>query len=171
MGLLSFIKGAGEKIFGSDEEEKKIEAEVQAEAEAQREAQMARLEELKRARALENRVKGLGLEVEELCVECEGPSVTLQGKVDTQETSEKAALAVGNIDGVESVDNQLEVTNPEPEAVYHTVERGDTLSKIAKEHYGNAMKYPVIFEANKPMLEHPDKIYPGQVLRIPPIEG
>ena len=48
---------------------------------------------------------------------------------------------------------------------------GDTLSKIAKQHYGNAMKYPVIFEANKPMLEHPDKIYPGQVLRIPPIEG
>ena len=48
---------------------------------------------------------------------------------------------------------------------------GDSLSKIAKEHYGNAMKYPVIFEANKPMLEHPDKIYPGQVLRIPAIES
>ena len=49
------------------------------------------------------------------------------------------------------------------------VRRGDTLGRIAKEHYGDAMKYPVIFEANKPMLEHPDKIYPGQVLRIPPL--
>ena len=56
---------------------------------------------------------------------------------------------------------------PEPEATYYTVVSGDTLSKIAKEQYGNAMKYPVIFEANKPMLTDPDKIYPGQVLRIP----
>jgi len=59
------------------------------------------------------------------------------------------------------------VVTPEPEAQYHTVVKGDTLSKIAKTFYGDAMKYPVIFEANKPMLTHPDKIYPGQVLRIP----
>lgn len=50
----------------------------------------------------------------------------------------------------------------------YTVEKGDTLSKIAKQMYGDAAKYPVIFEANKPMLKDPDKIYPGQVLRIPP---
>ena len=50
----------------------------------------------------------------------------------------------------------------------YTVVKGDTLSKIAKEMYGDASKYPVIFEANKPMLKDPDKIYPGQVLRIPP---
>jgi nucleoid-associated protein YgaU len=56
-----------------------------------------------------------------------------------------------------------------PQAVFYTVQSGDTLSKIAKEHYGDAMKYPVIFEANKPMLKDPDKIYPGQVLRIPPM--
>ena len=49
----------------------------------------------------------------------------------------------------------------------HTVKGGDTLGKIAKEFYGNAMEYPKIFEANKPMLKDPDKIYPGQVLRIP----
>lgn len=53
----------------------------------------------------------------------------------------------------------------------YVVEKGDTLSKIAKEVYGNANKYPQIFEANKPMLSHPDKIYPGQVLRIPPLEN
>ena len=53
------------------------------------------------------------------------------------------------------------------EAIYHTVEKGDWLSKIAKKHYGDANKYMLIFEANKPMLSDPDKIYPGQVLRIP----
>ena len=56
-----------------------------------------------------------------------------------------------------------------PEAQYHDVVRGDTLSAIAKKFYGDANKYPVIFEANKPMLSHPDKIYPGQKLRIPPL--
>ena len=50
----------------------------------------------------------------------------------------------------------------------YTVAKGDTLSKIAKQFYGNAAEYPRIFEANKPMLTHPDKIYPGQNLRIPP---
>jgi nucleoid-associated protein YgaU len=49
----------------------------------------------------------------------------------------------------------------------YTVEKGDTLSGIAKKFYGDASDYPVIFEANKPMLSDPDKIYPGQVLRIP----
>jgi nucleoid-associated protein YgaU len=62
------------------------------------------------------------------------------------------------------------VERPEPEATFYTVQRGDTLSKIAREHYGNASKYPVIFEANQPMLREPDKIYPGQKLRIPPLE-
>ena len=56
-----------------------------------------------------------------------------------------------------------------PEAVYYTVVSGDTLSKISKVNYGDANKYMVIFEANEPMLTHPDKIYPGQVLRIPPL--
>ena len=51
--------------------------------------------------------------------------------------------------------------------VTYTVQAGDTLSKIAKEYYGDANKYPAIFEANKPMLSHPDKIYPGQNLIIP----
>ena len=57
------------------------------------------------------------------------------------------------------------------EAQFHTVVSGDSLSKIAKHFYGDPMKYPVIFEANKPMLADPDKIYPGQVLRIPAMKG
>lgn len=54
-----------------------------------------------------------------------------------------------------------------PTSVFYTVKSGDNLSKIAKEHLGSANRYPEIFEANKPMLKHPDKIFPGQVLRIP----
>ena len=76
-------------------------------------------------------------------------------------------LALGNVEGIGSVDSQLNILNPEPEAKFYTVESGDSLSKISKEMYGDPMKYQQIFEANQPMLTHPDKIYPGQVLRIP----
>lgn len=89
------------------------------------------------------------------------------GKAPNQETKEKIVLCCGNVEGVSAVNDQMGVSAPEPEATFHTVVRGDTLSKIAKAVYGDAMKYPAIFEANKPMLSHPDKIYPGQVLRIP----
>ena len=84
---------------------------------------------------------------------------------------EKILLTVGNTAGISAVDDAIEVEAAEPEAQFHTVERGDTLSAIAKKYYGKASKYPVIFEANKPMLDNPDRIYPGQVLRIPAIDG
>ncbi|MFT7598265.1 MAG: nucleoid-associated protein YgaU [Acidimicrobiales bacterium] len=61
----------------------------------------------------------------------------------------------------------VQAARPRRPRKLHVVESGDTLSKIAKEHYGDASKYPVIFEANKPMLSNPDLIFPGQVLRIP----
>lgn len=95
-------------------------------------------------------------------------TVTLRGEAPDQATREKVLLAAGNVHGVASVDDQMSVARPEPEAKFHTVAKGDTLSAIAKTYYGNANKYMVIFEANQPMLSHPDKIYPGQVLRIPP---
>ena len=79
-------------------------------------------------------------------------------------------MVVGNTAGISGVEDEMMVEIEEPVATFHTVERGDTLSKIAKKVYGNAMKYPVIFEANRPMLTHPDKIYPGQVLRIPSLD-
>ena len=63
----------------------------------------------------------------------------------------------------------LTVDTLEKPSQFHDVVKGDTLSAIAKKYYGDASKYPVIFEANKPMLTHPDKIYPGQKLRIPPL--
>lgn len=91
--------------------------------------------------------------------------MTVTGEVEQQQDSEKIVLALGNVEGIESVDNNLVVASPKPQ--FHTVVSGNTLSKIAQKFYGAANKYSVIFEANKPMLTHPDKIYPGQVLRIP----
>lgn len=93
--------------------------------------------------------------------------MVIKGKAASQEAREKAILAVGNIAGVAEVEDALETDDSAPEAVFHTVEKGDTLWAIAKTHLGDGAKYPEIFEANKPMLTHPDKIYPGQVLRIP----
>ena len=80
-------------------------------------------------------------------------------------------MSVGNIKGIAKVDDRMTVTvvEPQPESQFHTVVSGDSLSKIAKKVYGNAMKYNEIFEANKPMLKDPNLIYPGQVLRIPPL--
>ena len=88
-----------------------------------------------------------------------------------QATKEKVVLVVGNSNGIATVDDQMTVEHVEPEAQFHTVVSGDTLGKIAKKYYGNAMKYPVIFDANKPMLKSPDLIYPGQVLRIPQLDA
>lgn len=48
-----------------------------------------------------------------------------------------------------------------------TVKAGDTLGKIAKEHLGDASKYTAIFNANRDQLSDPDKIQPGQVLKLP----
>ena len=149
MGLMSFFKGVGEKLFGKSETENTEKA-----------------PELK-ASALLAHVQGLGLPFKALTVKVDGDTATVSGEVEHQEDAEKIALAVGNVEGVGAVDNQMVVSTPAPEARYHTVEKGDTLSKIAKTMYGDAMKYPAIFEANKPMLKDPNLIYPGQVLRIP----
>jgi nucleoid-associated protein YgaU len=150
MGLMSFFKGVGEKIFGKSE------------AEA-----AEKTPELK-ASALLAHVQGLGLAFNSLTVKISGDdTVIIEGETATQQDAEKIALAVGNVEGVHAVDNQLVVAEPAPEARYYTVVSGDSLSKIAKEMYGDMMQYPAIFEANKPMLKSVDLIYPGQVLRIP----
>ena len=141
MGLFDFVKDAGQTLFGKDEPE--------PERTVTRTPDKAHADKAK-AGSLYRMV-----------------TARLTGQAATQETREKLVLLVGNVQGVARVDDDMTVATPAPEAKMHTVERGDTLSKIAKTYYGDAMKYPVIFEANKPMLKHPDKIYPGQVLRIP----
>ena len=153
MGLIDFVRAAGEKIFGTSEA---------AASPTTDETVLS-----KRASALEAHVGKLGLPVEGLKIKVADDVAYVKGKVPTQAEREKVVLAVGNVAGIAKVEDRLEVTNPQPEARYYTVAKGDTLSKISKEMYGDANKYPQIFEANKPMLTHPDKIYPGQVLRIP----
>jgi len=117
---------------------------------------------------LREEIEALGLNVDDLGVEFNDGVVQVSGSTSTQEERERVILAMGNIEGVEQVDDYMDVESTEPPIEnFYTVQRGDTLSKIAKQYYGNAMKYMVIFEANTPMLKDPDKIYPGQVLSIP----
>lgn len=162
MGIFDFVKSAGEKVFGKDSP---------AVAPQVREFDAEKLEQLKRNKALQQLVAKLGLEVEGLKIEVTGDTAVVRGKVDSQAEREKVVLAVGNVIGIARVDDRLEAAKKEPEATLYTVKSGDTLSKIAKAHYGDARKYPQIFEANRPLLKDPDKIYPGQVLRIPPLAG
>lgn len=162
MGLFTFLKEAGQKLFG-----KEVKAAEQAAA-----ADPAKIAEANRAAAtaIENYVQSLGLKITAFTVTFDGATGTAKvyGVADDQATKEKAILAVGNVEGVAAVDDQMTVSVVAPPAQFYTVVKGDTLSKIAKEFYGNANEYMRIFEANKPMLTHPDKIYPGQSLRIPP---
>jgi nucleoid-associated protein YgaU len=120
--------------------------------------------------ALVNQVQKMGLKIDDLSIDFNNDVATIRGQASSQEEREKVVLIVGNTKGVGQVNDQMTVAVLAPEAVLYTVKSGDTLSKIAKEQYGNAGKYMVIFEANKPMLKDPDKIYPGQVLRIPPLK-
>lgn len=162
MGLFNFIANAGDKLFGG-----------------------ATIDENK----VREHIMTLGLKIKPFSVVAHQKEkmVSLIGFAETLQDKEKAILAAGNVKGVEKVDDRLKIGSPpgkaagpataeaapEPDSTemptsqFYTVKSGDTLSKIAREFYGSAGKYPVIFEANKPMLTDPDRIYPGQVLRIP----
>jgi nucleoid-associated protein YgaU len=103
-------------------------------------------------------------------------TVTVRGMARSQDEREKVILALGNVENVEKVEDQIAIqavatlpgTNPpQVESRFHTVKPGDSLSKIAREVYGDPNGYMTIFTANSPMLKDPDRIYPGQVLRIP----
>ncbi len=162
MGLFSFIKNAGAKVFGigktdTEEAAEAVAAKLKVDAEA--------------ASKIQGTIGDLQLQVEGLNVHIAGDMATVSGAAYDQATKEKVVLVVGNTAGIATVDDQMTVENVEPEAQFHTVASGDTLGKIAKKYYGNAMKYPVIFEANKPMLKDPDLIYPGQMLRIPHLDA
>lgn len=165
MGLMSFIKEAGEKLFGKGE----AKAAQEAAAKAPSPETVAALNAAA-GKAIEDYVASQSLQVDGLDVAFDGATstVTVSGVAPDQATKEKVLLCCGNVAGVVGVNDLLTVKEAAPEAQWHTVVSGDNLSKIAKRFYGDANKYPLIFEANKPMLTHPDKIYPGQMLRIPP---
>ncbi|HEV7670834.1 MAG TPA: peptidoglycan-binding protein LysM [Thermoanaerobaculia bacterium] len=166
MGLIDFLKSAGKKLHIIHND---APAAAPAAPGGPTPQQVQELNDRKHEVALVKLIAEMGFKIDDLGVNVVGEKVTLTGTADTQATREKTVLMVGNVDGIGQVDDQLKVANPEPEATYYEVVKGDTLSKIAAHHYGNANKYPVIFEANRPMLKDPDEIYPGQKLRIPPL--
>ena len=158
MGLFSFIKEAGEKLFGGKEVEQ---------AAASSAPNIAELNQ-KAGDAIKTYIEKQNLGLSGLGVTFDGATgkVTLSGNAPSEEAAEKAGLAAGNVASVSDVDNNLQYPAGTA-SQFHDVVSGDTLSAISKKYYGDANKYNVIFEANKPMLSHPDKIYPGQKLRIP----
>ena len=168
MGLFSFIKSAGKKLGLVDDE-----GETPPDAEA-----------------VKKELEGLNLGTDKVEVTVEGDKVVLKGDVENQSIFEKAVIAVGNTLGISKVEaadlkvapadsglklekidltELLKVSAPANDPTLHTVKKGDNLWKIAEAYYGKGKgtKHTLIFDANRPMLSHPDKIYPGQKLRIP----
>lgn len=112
-------------------------------------------------------VRQCGLDAAGIDITVEGSLVTVIGEVAAQDELEKIVLVLGNVRGVARVKADCEVRTPGRESRFVIVKQGDTLSSIARGQYGDAGKYMVIFEANKPPLTDPDKIFPGTLLRIP----
>ena len=131
MGMFDFISDAGKNLFG--------------------------IGDANAAEAIEAEVADLGLEGD-VSVVVDGDTVKITGTAPTQEAREKLILAAGNVEGIAKVEETIEAATSGPEAQYHTVAKGDTLWAIASKHYDNGSEYNAIFEANKPMLSHPDEI-------------
>lgn len=150
MGVFDFIRNIGKSILPGNEG-----PEIQA-----------------------NIAKLLGSQVENLKVEYDDGLVRLSGLVESVASKQKAVLLAGNVKGVEKVnDDGIQVkppppaAPPEPEFTFYTIVSGDSLSKIAKKHYGDAMKWNTLFEANREVIQNADLIYPGQVIRVPKKAG
>jgi nucleoid-associated protein YgaU len=141
MGLFDFVKDIGNKLFSRDEDAaEKIKAHIQ------------------------NSNPG----IQGLAVEFTEGVVSLSGNADSSEALEKAVLMAGNVKGVAEVKAQgLSAPQPQTTVEYYVIQKGDTLSAIAKQYYGKANDYPRIFEANREVIGNPDLIYPGQKIRIP----
>ena len=167
MSLISFVKEAGEKLFGHGQAQAAMtEAKSSPDDAAKSAAANAAAGD-----AILDYIKSQNLAATGLTVTFDGATSTasVYGVAPDQATKEKIALCAGNVAGVSAVNNLMSVDKSAPESKYYTVVSGDNLSKISKAQYGDANKYMTIFEANRPMLQNPDKIYPGQVLRIPPL--
>jgi nucleoid-associated protein YgaU len=166
MGLIDFVKDAGEKLFGRGQAQAAIK---EAAAEPSNTAKVQAANAAAGDAILEY-IKSQNLSATGLTVTYDGATSTASvfGVAPDQATREKIVLCCGNVAGVAAVKDMMSVDQSAPEGQFYTVVSGDTLSKISKQYYGDANKYMKIFDANKPMLSSPDKIYPGQKLRIPP---
>lgn len=149
MGLFDFVGSIGKKIFGPTEKKEDAAAKIRAEVESG------------------------NLGISNLDVRFDDGICSISGDCPSAEAMQKGVLIAGNVQGVSRVDVAgLKVPPPTPveeKVEYYVIEKGDTLSKIAKRYYGNANKYPAIFEANREVIKNADLIFPGQKIRIPPL--
>jgi len=146
MSLIDFVKAAGKSLgFGKDETPD--------------------------AEAIRKEVESHGLDTSKIDIEVKGDEIEARGEAASQELREKVIVAMGNILGVAGVRDKITTKDRAQISAFHEVKKGETLWAIASKHYGNGTKYQTIFEANRPMLSDPDKIYPGQILRIPAAKG
>src|SRR4051794_34634145 len=167
MSLISFVKEAGEKLFGHGQAQAAM---TEAKSDPGNAAKSATANAAA-GDAILDYIKSQNLAATGLTVTFDGAAstATVYGVAPDQATKEKIALCAGNVTGVAAVNNLMTVDQSAPEARYYTVVAGDNLSKISKTQYGDPNKYMAIYEATCPMLQNPDKISPGQVLRIPPL--
>ncbi len=158
MSLFGFVKDIGRRVFNKDEDA---------------------------AEKISEMLQANNPGIKNLEVNYDDGFVELCGDCNSLEAAEKAVLMVGNIAGVKDVsvgklkltqeaqdamEEEIQETQAAVEAAqvdYYTIEKGDSLSKIAKQFYGDPMKYKELFEANREVIEDPDKIFPGQKIRIP----
>ncbi|MCG6897620.1 MAG: peptidoglycan-binding protein LysM [Thiocapsa sp.] len=145
MGLFDFAKDIGKKLFGNDAEASdKIKEEIERDNPG---------------------ISGLNVSYED-------GVVSLSGDADSPDALEKAVLLAGNVKGVGEVKADQVTAPPQTaEVEYYVIEKGDTLSAIAKRFYGDANAYPRVFEANREVIKDADLIFPGQKIRIPKSAG
>ncbi len=144
MGLFDFARNIGKKIFGSDDSDDDA------------------------AAKLKQHIEEDNPGINNLEVEIVDGVATIKGDTDDPSALEKAVLMAGNAMGIEEV-RADELTSPAQtvEVQYYEIQEGDSLWKIAKAFYGDGNKYEQIFEANREVIQDPDKIFPGQKIRIP----
>jgi nucleoid-associated protein YgaU len=161
MDLFGFVKDVGRRLFNKDEEA---------------------------AQKIKEHILASNPGVEDLEVSFERGIVGLKGRCTRTDAFQKCILMAGNVQGVIDVDatGLTPFVAPRPEAVpvggphqhahatpvesreeYYVIERGDTLSHIARRYYGEASSWPRLFEANREVIQDPDKIFPGQKIRVP----
>ena len=165
MGMLDFVREAGEKLFGTG----KAKAAAQEAEAAPSDPGKVKAANDAAADAILAYIKSQNLSATGLTVTYDGAAatVTLYGVAPDQATMEKIVLCAGNVSGVAKVNNRMTTEKSEAEAKYYTVVAGDNLSKIAKRFFGNANRWHEIFEANRDQISNPDMIRVGQVLKIP----
>jgi nucleoid-associated protein YgaU len=141
MGLFDFARNIGKSLFGEEAEaSEKIKQEIEQDNPG---------------------ISGLDVKYED-------GVVSLSGAAASAEAMEKAVLMAGNVKGVEEVKVEgLQAPQQTAEVEFYVIEKGDTLSAIAKQFYGDPNAYPRIVEANREVIKDADKIFPGQKIRIP----